>query len=113
VGLDAGVRMTTDTERILLNAVEGLRGDVGALTKEVAAMRERAAREDGLGSGLALARRVEHVEAELAERPTTAQIGAMFDDRLRKLTIQLIAAAIAGIPVWMGAGVALAALLSH
>lgn len=105
--------MSPDTETLILQAITDMRADVTSLTREVSKLRERAAHEDGLDRGLALARRVEHVETELADRPTTRQIGEMFDNRIRRLTTRLIAGAFAGIPVWMGAGVALTALLSR
>jgi hypothetical protein len=101
--------VTTDTERILLNALEGLRADVTELTREVSGLRERAAHEDGLDRGLALARRVDTLEAEVTARPTAEQIGEMLDERLRKLAVRMFIAT----PLWLGAAVAVATYLSR
>jgi hypothetical protein len=103
--------VTPDTEHILLEQVAGLRTDVSALTRKVAEISERAAHDEGLEQGLALKDRMSVVEADMLHRPTTAEIAQMLDNRLKTLAIRAGIAAFAAVPVWMGAGVALAAYL--
>lgn len=105
--------MTNDTDTLLINAVEGLRADVADLSRKVADLTVKSAHDEGLERGLNLSHRVTSVEHQLRDRPTAKEIGEMFDNRMRKLMVRLIAAALAAVPVWMGAGVALAAFIAH
>lgn len=105
--------MSPDTEQLLLEALQGLRGDVATLATKVHELGERAARDEGLEQGLAIDRRLQHVEQDMRDRPTTAEIAQMLDNRLKTLAIRAGLAAFAAVPVWMGAGVALAAYLGH
>lgn len=102
-----------DTEGLLLEAIQGLRSEVVDLTRKVSALSENAAREKGLAQGLAIDRRLQHVERDMQTRPTAEQIGEMLDNRLRKFTNRAIIGAFAAAPAWMGAGVALAAYLGR
>lgn len=95
----------TDNDAIVLAAIADLRADVGKLTEEVGKLRERQAHDEGLERGMALGQRVEKVERELAERPTTTEIAEMLDNRLRKLANRAILGAFAAAPAWMAAGI--------
>ena len=103
--------MSPDTDAIILAAISDLRTDVGKLTEEVGKLRERAAHDDGLERGLALGKRVDQIEHDMGDRPTTAQIGDMLDNRLRKMTNRAILGAFAAAPAWMAAGVAVYSLM--
>lgn len=105
--------MTPDTETLLLHAVENMRTEVGALTRQVGELQVQSAREEGLDKGLALNSRLQSVETDMKHRPTTTEIAQMLDNRLKTLAIRVAAAAFCAIPVWMGAGVALAAYLDR
>jgi hypothetical protein len=103
--------VSQDTDAIILAAISDLRTDVSKLTLEVGKLRERNAHDEGLERGLALGKRVDQIEHDMGDRPTTKQIGDMLDNRLRKMTNRAILGAFAAAPAWMAAGVAVYSLV--